>query len=228
MKVVLTREAGHNEHLRAFVPDDAEVLEVPLTTTRYFSVDEVDRSLKATRDYGRFASLVVTSPRSKDYLGIVKAALEPGADVFSVGRATTRALVHEGITVTAESEGSAADLGDVVRRSPVLLLGAGVIRDELPTALHKHGLRIEHVACYETRPVELDDEAKAALRAAQVVFIGAPSAWHVAQAFIAPSSWVVVPGVTTGAEVHATHERVIEGWEPSLRDILATLEGSSD
>ncbi len=224
MKIVLTRETGHNEMLRPLVPDGADVVEVPLTTTRYFSVDHVDEELRANRDYAKFRALVVTSPRSKEYLGVARGALAPNAQVYSVGRATTRVLVNEGVTVTAESEGSAAELGDVIGRGPVLLLGAGVIRDELPEALHKHGLRIAHVACYETLPVALDTEATATLRLADAVFIGAPSAWHVAQEFIAPSTWVVVPGLTTGAQVRVTHERVIEGWEPSLRDILATLE----
>lgn len=224
MRIVLTRETGHNEPLRALVPESADVREVPLTTTHYFSVDHVERELRASNDWGRFAVLVVTSPRSREYLGVANDALAEGAQVFSVGRDTTRALVGEGVTVTGESSGSAAELAGVIDRGPVLLLGAGVIRDELPAALRKGGLRIEHVACYETVPVALDDEAIDALGAADVVFIGAPSAWRVAQAFIAPLAWVVVPGLTTGDEVRATHERVIEGWEPSLRDILATLD----
>jgi uroporphyrinogen-III synthase len=224
VKIVLTREAGHNEVLRSLVPDEAQIIEVPLTRTHYFSVEHVDAELRASPHFGSFETLVVTSPRSQEYLGVARDALAADAQVLSVGRATTRALVHEGITVTAESEGSAADLADVIERGPVLLLGAGIIRDELPDALHKRGVRIAHVVCYETLPVAIDDEGVAALRSADVVFIGAPSAWHVAQEFIAPSTWVVVPGLTTAGEVRATHERVIEGWEPSLRDILATLE----
>ncbi len=224
MNIVLTRETGHNEQLRSLVPEDAHVVEVPLTTTDYFSVGHVDEELRASRDYGTFAALVVTSPRARDYLEVARDALSPDACVYSVGRATTRLLVGEGITVTGESSGSALELSEIIQRGPVLLLGAGVIRDELPAALHKSGLRIAHVACYETRPVALDGEAVVSLRNADVVFIGAPSAWHVAQEFIAPTTWVVVPGLTTGGEVRATHERVIEGWEPSLRDILTTLE----
>lgn len=223
MNIVLTRETGHNEQLRALLPDDAHVLEVPLTTTRYLPVADVERELRADHDYARFAALVVTSPRSSQYLQIAADALGEGAQVLSVGRATTRALVRASITVSAESEGSAAALADVIERGPVLLLGADVVRDELPAALRQRGLRITHLACYETVPVAPDAAGADALRDAQVVFIGAPSAWRAGQAFIGPSTWVVVPGRTTGAEVRATHERVIEGWEPSLRDILATL-----
>ena len=106
----------------------------------------------------------------------------------------------------------------------MLLLGAKVMRDELGEALHKSGLRIEHVACYETLPVLPDATGAAALREAQVVFVGAPSAWRVAQVFITTSTWVVVPGPTTGAVVRAQHERVIEGWAPTLRDTLRSLD----
>lgn len=224
MNIVLTRETGHNETLRTLVPLDADVVEVPLTSTRYFSVEHVESELHSSPEFGKFATLVVTSPRAREYLGAAAEALAPSAQVFSVGRATTRALVSEGMTVTGESSGSALQLSDVIERGPVLLLGAGVMRDELPEALHKRGLRIDRVACYETVPVELDDVAKARLREADAIFVGAPSAWRVAQEFIDPLTWVIVPGLTTGAEVRSTHERVIEGWEPSLRDILATLE----
>lgn len=223
MNVVLTRETGHNEILRSLVPEHATVLEVPLTTTHYFSVEHVEDELRSSPDFTKFAALVVTSPRAKEYLASAARALGANAEVFSVGRATTRVLVGEGMTVTGESSGSALQLVDVIERGPVLLLGAGVVREELPEALHKKGLRIDHVACYETLPVELDDVAKSRLGDADAVFIGAPSAWRVAQEFIDPLAWVVVPGLTTGAEVRASHERVIEGWEPSLRDILATI-----
>jgi uroporphyrinogen-III synthase len=210
--------------LRTLLPPSAQVSEVPLTTTNYFSVEHVEHELRSSPAFTTFETLVVTSTRAKQYLGIAMTALRENAQVFTVGRSTTRIVVGEGITVTGESSGSALQLVDIIKHGPVLLIGAETIRDELPEALHKRGLRIDHVACYETVPIELDDWAKEQLRRCDAVFIGAPSAWHVAQAFIEPSTWVIVPGLTTGAEVRATHERVIEGWEPSLRDILATLE----
>lgn len=222
MRVVLTREHGYNETLRALVPDDADVVEVALTETTYVALDDATRALAALDV--TFETLVVTSARSGDYLDLAAAALATDAQVFSVGAATTRALAAHGLAITGEARHSAAELSSFITRGPVLLLGAKVIRDELGEALHKSGLRMEHVACYETLSMMPDAVGSAALRAAQVVFIGAPSAWRVAQVFIASSTWVVVPGPSTGAVVRAQHERVIEGWGPALRDTLSQLD----
>ncbi len=224
MRIVLTRETGHNEMLRQYLPDGADVTEVPLTYTRYRSVDEVEGELKRDPAFGTFQTLVVTSPRSEEYLEVVKSALSPDAQVFSVGRSTTRSLVRHDFSVSGESSGTAGDLQLVVTLGPVLLLGADVARPELPDALVKRGLRILHLACYETTPVELDESMRNSLTSADVVFIGAPSAWRAGQACIGQSAWVVVPGVTTADVVRAVHDRVIEGWDPSLRGILATLD----
>jgi precorrin-2 methylase len=68
------------------------------------------------------------------------------------------------------------------------------------------------VECYETTSVELGEEAFEQLRRADVVFIGAPSAWRVARAIVTDGAWVLVPGVTTLAAVRADHERVLLGW----------------
>ena len=222
MRVVLTREHGYNDSLRALVPDGAEVVEVPLTETAYFERDEVARSLAALDVV--FETLVVTSARTEPYLRLTAGVLATQAQVFSVGAATTRALLAYGLEVTGEAAHSSIELSGLITRGPVLLLGAKAMRDELGEALDKRGLRIERVACYETVPVLPDAAGAAALRDAQVVFIGAPSAWRVAQVFIAASTWVVVPGPTTAAVVRAQHERVLEGWEPSIRDTLASLE----
>lgn len=222
MRVVLTREHGYNESLRALVPDEAEVFEVPLTETAYFERDDVARSLAALDVV--FETLVVTSARTEPYLTLTAGVLAADAEAFSVGAATTRALIAYGLEVTGEAPHASLELSGLITRSPVLLLGAKAMRDELGEALHRRGLRIERVACYETLPVLPDATGAAALREAHVVFIGAPSAWRVAQVFIATSTWVVVPGPTTAAIVRAQHERVIEGWEPALRDTLASLD----
>lgn len=223
MKVVLTREAGHNETLRAFVPEASSVLEVPLTATTYYDTADVAASL-ASRAETVFRSLVVTSARSERYLELVAKALAPDAEVFSVGAASTRALASHGLRAIAEAEHGAEELGAFITKGPVLVLGAKVMRGELGERLDKSGLRIEHLACYETVGVTPDEAGAAALRDADVVFIGAPSAWRIAQAFIATSTWVVVPGATTGGEVRARHDRVIEGWGPDLRATLVALE----
>jgi len=223
VKVVLTREAGENASLASWVPDGCDVLEVPLTTTRYLGDDEVASELRASAFYGSFNALVVTSARAVRYVDVANAALAKGAEVFSVGPATTASLYERGVDVTAQAAGRAVDLTRQVLRGPVLVLGAAAMREELADALLARGLDVVKVTCYETVPVVPDEPAASALREAQVVFVGAPSAWAVARDFVSRDAWVVVPGATTAASVRAEHERVLEGWVPSLRERLASL-----
>ncbi|MBW4077303.1 MAG: uroporphyrinogen-III synthase [Acidobacteria bacterium] len=223
MKVVVTRERGHNESLRALVPEGCDVAEVPLTETKYYDPAEVAAALARWRDVD-FRTWVVTSARSEPYFELVAHALGAHAQVFSVGEATTRTLIAHGVTVSGEAQGGAEELDALITKGPVLVLGAKVMRSELSEALHKRGLRIEHLACYETVALAPDSAGMAALRAAQVVFVGAPSAWRTAQEFITSSAWVVVPGATTAAAVRAQHERVIEGWGPELLATLRALD----
>jgi hypothetical protein len=72
--------------------------------------------------------------------------------------------------------------------------------------------------------MELTSQQRETLANADVVFIGAPSAWEVAKDYVSRGAWVVVPGSTTGDAVRASHDQVLEGWEPAIRDVLATLE----
>ena len=99
---------------------------------------------------GPFHSLVVTSVRAVPYVLLAQGALANGADFFSVGPATTRALRKSGVAVRAQTAGVAADLAPLVSRGPVLLLGARVTRGELTTELRVSGLVVVEVACYET------------------------------------------------------------------------------
>jgi uroporphyrinogen-III synthase len=224
VKIVLTRESGYNGALRTFTPPSALVYEVPLTTTIYRPLTEVESELEGSGYFRAFWSLVVTSARSGDYVESAMRALHKGAAVFSVGRATTRLLVSHDIVVTGESELTALDLAPFVRRGPVLQLGALAVRDELSRALADRGLVVYHVACYETVAMELTTLQRETLASADVIFIGAPSAWDVARDYVSPEAWVVVPGPTTGEKVRASHEQVLEGWEPAIRDVLATLD----
>jgi hypothetical protein len=79
------------------------------------------------------------------------------------------------------------------------------------------------IACYETNGVALSANDVQVLRDADVLFIGAPSAWALAREHVSDGAWVVVPGATTGAAVRADHPRVIEGWGPHLSTQLAEL-----
>jgi hypothetical protein len=66
------------------------------------------------------------------------------------------------------------------------------------------------------------------VRDADVVFIGAPSAWSVARELVADATWVVVPGSSTAADVRRDHDRVIEGWGADLRTRLAELANAPE
>jgi uroporphyrinogen-III synthase len=223
MNIVLTRERGRNESLASWMPSDATVFEVPLTTTRFYDEAPVAGEMNSSPDYGSFRSLVVTSARSVPYVSLALGALATGAEVFSVGPVTTRSLVERGVSVTAQAAGVAAELASEISRGPVLVLGAKSMRDDLTVLLRARGLVVVVVACYETVATPPDDEGERTLREAHIVVIGAPSAWAVAAPFVGPEAWVVVPGATTSAVVRERHERVLEGWGPSLADRLTTL-----
>jgi uroporphyrinogen-III synthase len=223
VNVVLTREAGHNDEQRAWLPDDAVVFEVPLTATRYFPPEDVARELESCERRGSFTVIVVTSARAANYVAGALGSMAPGAQVVAVGPATARALSERGIEVSAEAPSRAAEIAELIERGPVLQLGASEMRDELSTELASRGIDVVRVSCYETVALELDAAAQAKLANADAVLIGAPSAWNVARAHIGPRTWVVVPGVTTGVAVRAHHDLVVEGWGPQLRAALSTL-----
>jgi uroporphyrinogen-III synthase len=223
VKVVVTREAGRNDSLREWLPEGASVEEVPLTRTVFIDPDEVDKELKSSSAYGTFVALVLTSERAVAYVDVALAATSPNVDVLSVGPVTTAALADRGVGVTRESDGTADSLAPSIERGPVLLLGATFMRTELVSALRAKGLEVVTVACYETIGVDVSESDAQRVRDADVVFIGAPSAWSVARELVAETTWVVVPGASTGADVRKDHPRVIEGWGTDLRERLTDL-----
>ena len=228
MLVVLTREVGHNDTLRSWLGEGFAVREVPLTETHYLEPEAVAHAVATLEEYGSYESLVITSARTGQYVELARAALATGADVFSVGAATTRVLLHHGVTPRAESPSRALQLSTHITRGPVLFLGASEVREELADDLRSRGLAVSLVACYETRAMALSDADTDVLASADVVLIGAPSAWSVASEFVAPSAWVIVPGVTTGEVVRRDHERVLEGWGPALGDLVRSLTPLTD
>lgn len=223
MNVVVTRERGHNDSLTALLPEGASVHEVPLTTTRFFDNDEVTTALHASPCYGTFRYLVVTSARSALYASLARQALALNGTVLVVGTATAHALEEESVEVGVIGDSGAAELAPSIDAGPVLLLGAATMRDELATELLNRGIAVETLACYETVPADLSGADEATLRDADVIFIGAPSAWLVAEDFVSDGALVVVPGATTAAVVQRHHPRVLEGWGPQLREHLGSL-----
>ncbi len=223
MNVVVTRERGHNDELTAWLPSGTSVREVPLTTTRFYDADEVMNVLRESHYFGQFRYLIVTSARSALYASLAREALGIRGAVLVVGTATARALEDESIDVGLIGEGGAAALAPAIDEGPVLLLGAVGMRDELERELLARGLTVERLPCYETLSADLSGADQAALREADVVFIGAPSAWAVAQDFVSERTLVVVPGSTTATAVGRTHANIVEGWGPQLREVLGSL-----
>lgn len=226
MLVALTRESGRNEELRRWVGARADVVEIPLTVTSYRAVDDVDADVRASEHYGRFRTLVVTSARAERYLGVARAALDEHPVVASVGPATTRSLESLGMRVNVESVQGARELAASINDEPVLLLTAVGGRDELRLALAERGLACVAVECYATRGLSLDEQAREQLRGADVVFIGAPSAWRAARDEVDARAWVLVPGVTTLEEVLADHDRAVIGWGDDFAAAWELVEGS--
>jgi uroporphyrinogen-III synthase len=224
LKVLLTREAGKNASLVDWLPENASWSEVPLTRTNYYEPQQVIDALEAIDARAPFASLVVTSERSQSYVVLALASSNSEVSVFSVGPATTAALEGQGVTVQFEGDGGSLTLAPHIVRGPVLVLGARDMRDDLVSTLRERSLDVSTVACYETVALAPTESEQGLLRAADVVFIGAPSAWSVAREFVNGHAWIVVPGALTGAVVAAEHERVIEGWGPHLRQRLANIK----
>jgi len=225
--VVLTRELGLNDELRRWVGARADAVEIPLTTTLYRSMDIVREEVRAGSHFGDFRSLVVTSARTARYAAVCRDALGEAAKVFSVGAATTRALEREGLTVSATSTGTALELAPLITEGPVLVLGAQGGRDDLASALERDRYSPVSVECYRTRGVELDAAATATLSRADVVFIGAPSAWRVARAVVSKEAWILVPGETTRDAVASDHQRVLVGWGEEFERAWGVLTSTS-
>jgi len=223
VNIVVTREDGKNDTLMAWLPTGVTVDEVPLTTTLYFDPDDVRAVLATSTANGTFRSLVVTSERAADYVEIALHASTSDVEVFVVGPTTSSALSTRGIRVHVRGDGSADALAPHVSRGPVLVLGAQSMREELITILREKDLEVETIACYETVGLSLDSSDAATVRNADVIFIGAPSAWMVAREYVKSDAWVIVPGATTGATVRLDHPQVIEGWGPQLKARLAEL-----
>ena len=220
MLVVVTREIGRNLGLRRWLPDDATIVEAPLTETRYRPPEDVNADLARASGSGRFAALVVTSARA---IGYVRAALTVCSRevlVWSVGPVTTRSLAELGVAVAGEAP-SASALAARIEYGPVLQLGARVTRHELRDQLTQRGIASCSVACYETVGLAPSREVRSLLARADVVVIGAPSAWTVARDVVARDAWVVVPGATTRDVVRADHDRVLVGWNEATGQRLA-------
>lgn len=220
--VVVTREKGYNEDVRAWLGIDSPV-EIPLTVTDFEELGVVSEQLHRRTPVEKFATVVVTSPRVRDYLPLAIPYLQPDADVATVGAASTAAAAAAGLRGTMTSDRGAEGLVAQIRKGPVLSLGARFTRPELASGLRRRAFEHEHLVCYTTRPCALNAEQQAGLHRAEVLIIGAPSAWDVAAPFVSPTTVVVVPGLTTARAVQRDHARVVEAWGPTMGVAVANF-----
>ncbi len=225
MIVVATRERGRNDEVRAWLPAVVDLREVPLTATRYRALAEVAEEARAL-GAGYARALVITSARAARYVPAVAGALRAGAAVWSIGPATSAALAAEGAEASATAP-TAREVAEALTEGPVLVLAAREPRDELGQTLDARAVPWRSVWCYETLPLEPDEEGRRLLARATGVIVGAPSAWRVARAHVRAATWVVVPGATTAAAVRADHARVLVGWDRATGERLVELAASA-
>ncbi len=226
MRVVATRERGRNDALRDWLPTPVDLIEVPVTATRYRDASEVAEEARVLGDrYAR--TLVVTSARAARYVEQVAGALAERAAVWAIGAATGEALTRAGWPPTATAP-RAREIAEQVAEGPVLALVAREARDELGDGLTRRGIAWRALWCYETVEQPPDADGRRALASADAVVIGAPSAWRVAGPHVPPSAWVVVPGLTTADAVRPEHARVLVGWDRATGARLAELTGSPE
>jgi uroporphyrinogen-III synthase len=223
VNVVVTREAGYNNVIRAWLPMGTVVEEVPLTTTAYADIDDVRAAIEESPRVGTFRTLVVTSERTARYVDLVLATSANDVEVFCVGPSTAAALRSGGVRISVTGESTGEDLARQVSNGPVLILGAKTSRGEMRSSLLAKGLEVLSVSCYETIPLTLEATDVTKVQSADVLFIGAPSAWAAVREFVGAGTWVVVPGATTAAIVHQSHARVLQGWGPALATRLLEL-----
>ena len=224
MRVVLTREAGKNESLHWMIPAVAEISEVPLTQTVYFSIPAFEAALVDIHDS---KAIAISSARAARF---VTPALEKLGDLplYCVGESTAAALRECGISPRWVGAGGATELARAIPEGLVLFIGAKASREELGVEFFKRGIELQLAACYETIPAELSMNSQAVLAGAEVIFIGAPSAWAVARSFVRKECLVVTSGATTGAIVRETHDYTIDGWGEESKNLLAEMAKSNN
>ena len=223
MKVVLTREAGMNDELRKWIPKRVTVVEVPLTTTSYRDVTAFSTELKNLDSCGAFTGLVVTSARSARYVSPALANCSSDVKIYSVGSSTSRAITKTGNEVDVEASAMSSELASHIASGPVLIIGAKEMRHELSDELNSKAVPTVRVWCYETVGAELDQKQRDELSSADVVIIGAPSAWKVAKPHVRSEAWVIASGEITASEIRDDHNRVKIGWGKSLTPMLEIL-----
>jgi len=224
LTVVLTREPPRNDVVRERIVDIARVREVPLTTTTYVNGDEFERAMASAATGGEFATIVATSARAATFVSAAARYAVAGYDLGAVGATTAAALRAGGVArerrVLVPERPSGRDLGLMLERGPVLILGAAEMREELAATLTQRSLVSHHVTCYRTNPARLTRRQRHYLHAGAIVVIAAPSAWRVASREVRADAVVVAIGATTAHEVEREHTKVVVASPENLADVV--------
>jgi uroporphyrinogen-III synthase len=227
-RVVLTREAPHNDELATALSAHVRVSEVELTRTQFRSLADVTDDLGGLIERGLFQTVAVTSRRAARYVDAALAVATVDARVAVVGASTRDAVVAQSPhaaqrIMTPPQISNAAGLGAVIDRGPVLALGAEQARSELVDALGEKGLTSESVICYRTVAAPLSRRKRRRLQRADIVVIFAPSAWESAKTTVGPHTHVVAVGETTADAVRRDHAALSIAESPRRDDVLALI-----
>lgn len=220
MKVILTREPPRNDSLRRILELAIDVVEVPATSTQYFTTDDILAQCAIQPE-----TVIVTSPRAVTAALAVMRTYSPRTCI-AVGSTTARDLVAGGAleVVTAEEEG-ARGVASLSFSGPVVTVGARETRPELSEVLNERGLVFQHCAAYVTHDCTLDASAIAEIQSADALVVAAPSAWRVVAPYVSSSALVVARGATTYGAVTLDHGRVVVATDETetVAAILSTL-----
>ena len=181
----------------------------------------------AVRDFGRYAAVAFTSPRSAQafaervgVLGGTAAATE----AWAAGAGTAQALgdtlgeVRRPDEREVGTRGAAAALASALAatllaagsRGPVLFPCGDIRRDELPARLRDDGIAVEAVVCYRS-VLAGELEARRAAQRVQIVVVASPSVADLLARACPPGvrPALLAVGPTTAAAARSS------GWPPA-------------
>ena len=170
--VLVTRAREQASTLTALLENEgARVIESPLISISPLPLNKRGRGF--LKNLSQYDGVLVTSANGANLLaGHLKGRVCPPGDecppVFAIGEKTAQALRAEGVAVyrtaeTFQSEGLVKLVGRRLDGKKFLLARAREGRDVIESALARRGARVDLWPLYETRPVALSRDAKAAL-----------------------------------------------------------------
>jgi uroporphyrinogen III methyltransferase/synthase len=169
--VLVTRARDQASALTSLLEEaGAHVIESPLIAIHALPLDKKGRGY--LKNLSNYAGLLVTSANGAKILAH-HLKERPCPPLYAIGEKTAGALQAEGLGVerTAEnfqSEGLVNVLGQKLRGKHFLFARARAGRDLIQTTLARRGARVDLWPLYETRPLILSADAKAALLSGEV------------------------------------------------------------